>query len=297
LPEVCVILVVGATGSLGFEICRQLRGAGVAVAGLVRSGSPRIDDLRGLGVECREGDLKDVESLNRACAGVEVVVTTATAVVSRRSGDSLDTVDRDGQLSLIKAARAAGAQRFVYVSLSPNGLPTYFVRIKRQVEEAVRASGMHWVVLQPTAFMDIWLSEQLGWDLRRGRARIVGTGSRKVSFISTGDVARFAVLAALDPRTTDRNLVLGGPDALSWIEIVELCQEITGRTFRIQRVPTRMLRTMASLVRLFSRELSELMQLGANSAENEDVIDMASTLREFPMQMTSIRDYVSQASR
>ena len=292
-----MILVVGATGSLGFEICRQLRGAGVAVVGLVRSGSPRLGDLEKLGVECRQGDLKDLDSLNRACAGVEVVVTTATAVVSRRSGDSLETVDRDGQVSLITAARAAGAQRFVYVSLSPNGHPTYFVRIRRQVEEAVRASGMQWVILQPTAFMDIWLSEQLGWDLRRGRARIVGTGTRRVSFISSGDVARFAVLAALDPRTTNRNLVLGGPNALSPIEIVDLCQEITGRSFRIQRVPVWMLRTMAGLVRLFSRELSELMWLGVFSAEDGDVIDMAPTLREFPMQMTSIRDRVSQASR
>jgi NADH dehydrogenase len=292
-----MILVVGATGRLGFEICRQLRGAGAAVAGIVRNGSPRIADLEGLGVDCREGDLKDVDSLNRACAGVEVIVSSATAVVSRRSGDSLETVDRDGQMSLVAAARAAGAQRFVYVSLSPNGRPTYFVRIKRQVEEAVRASGMHWVVLQPTAFIEIWLSEQLGWDLRRGKARIVGTGTRKVSFISMGDVARFTVLAALDLRTTNRNLVLGGPDALSPIEIVELCQKITGRTFHVQHVPVWMLRTMASLVRLFSRELSELMQLGANSAEDGDAIDMASTLREFPMQMTSIRDYVSQARR
>jgi len=292
-----MILVVGATGRLGFEICRQLREAGVAVAGLVRSGSPRIADLEGLGVECREGDLKDVDSLSRACAGVEVIVSSATAVASRRSGDSLETVDRDGQMSLVAAARAADVQRFVYVSVSPNGRPTYFVRIKRQVADAVRASGMHWVVLQPTAFMDIWLSELLGWDLRRGRARIVGTGTRKVSFISMGDVARFAVLAALDSRTTDRNLILGGPDSLSPNEIVELCQKVTGRTFRIQRVPVRMLRTMASLVRLFSRELSELMQLGAASAEDGDAIDMASTLREFPMQMTSIRDYVGQATR
>jgi NADH dehydrogenase len=292
-----MILVVGATGRLGFEICRQLRGAGAAVAGLVRSGSPRLADLRGLGVECREGDLKDPDSLNKACAGVEVIITTATAIVSRRSGDNLETVDRDGQTSLVTAARAAGAQRFVYVSVSPFGRPTYFVRIKRQVEETVRASGMHWVILQPTAFMDIWLSEQLGWNLRRGRARIVGTGARKVSFISIDDVARFAVLAALDPRTTNRNLVLGGPDALSPNEVVELCQTVTGHTFRIQRVPVGMLRTMASLVRLFSRELSELMQLGAASAEDGGAVDMTSILREFPMQMTSVRDYVSQASR
>jgi NADH dehydrogenase len=291
-----VILVVGATGRLGFEICHQLREAGAAVAGLVRSGSPRLADLRGLGVECREGDLKNLDSLNKACDGIEVIVSTATAVVSRRSGDSLETVDRDGLMSLVTAARAAGAQRFVFVSVSPSMRPTYFVRIKRQVEETVRTSGMHWVVLQPTAFIEIWLSEQLGWDLRRGKARVVGTGTRKVSFISIGDVARFAVLAALDPRTTNRSLVLGGPEALSPIEVVELCQKVTGRTFRIQRVPVGMLRTMASLVRLFSRELSELMRLGVVSAEDGDVVDMTSILREFPMPLTSVRDYVSQAT-
>jgi uncharacterized protein YbjT (DUF2867 family) len=292
-----MILVVGASGQVGFEICRKLRQAGSPVAGLVRSGSPRLADLKGLGVELRAGDVKDSGSLGRACAGVDVVVSTATATTSRRRGDGLETVDRDGQLSLVAAARATGVRRLVYVSLSPALRPTDFVNIRRQVEAAVRLSGMEWVILQPSAFMEIWLSARLGWDFRRGRVQIFGKGERKISLISMGDVAAFAVLAALDRSTTNRNLVLGGPDALSFLEIVELCQQITGRTLRVRHFPLGLLRAIAGLLRPISRVQSELMQLGAVLAEDGDAVDMAAILREFPMQMTSIRDHLLRANQ
>ena len=292
-----MILVVGATGQLGFEICRRLRQAGSPVAGLVRSGSPRLVDLKGLGVELRVGDLKDSGSLVNACAGVEVVVSTVTATTSRRRGDSLETVDRDGQLSLVAAARAAGVRRFVYVSLSPHMRPTYFVSIKRQVEAAVRLSGMEWVILQPSAFMEVWLSARLGWDFPGGRVRILGKGNQKVSVISMDDVAAFAILAVLDSSTTNRNLVLGGPDALSPLETVELFHRITGRTLRVRHFPLGMLRAMARLLRPIFSVQTELMQLGVVAAEDGDAVDMAAILREFPMQMTSIRDYLTRASQ
>ncbi len=117
--EAGLILVAGATGMLGLEICRQLRERGERVAGLIRGDSPASRELEGLGVELREGDLKDPVSLRAVLQSVKSVVSTATATTRRRRGDSLKTVDRDGQLSLVRAAREAGAGRFVYVSASP----------------------------------------------------------------------------------------------------------------------------------------------------------------------------------
>jgi uncharacterized protein YbjT (DUF2867 family) len=292
-----VILVVGATGVLGSEICRRLRQSGAAVAGLVRVGSRGAAALEGVGVELRKGDLKDSGFLADACAGVEIVVSTATSTTSHRRGDRLETVDRDGQLSLVAAARAAGVRRMVYVSLSPRLRPTYLVRIKRQVEAAVRASGMEWVILQPSAFTEIWLSARLGWDFPGAKVRIVGKGDQKVSFISVGDVASFAVLAAVDSRTTNRDLILGGPEALSPLEIVELFQQIMGRAVRVRHFPLGMLRAMARLLRPISPIQSELMLLGEALAEDGDDVDMAAILREFPMQMTSLSDYLRRVAR
>src|SRR5216684_2211358 len=101
-----MILVVGATGTLGEEICRKLRARRLAVRALVRqTANPiRLNALRAVGVDLCWGDLKDAGSLRETCYGADVVISTASSTLSRQAGDSIETVDRQGQLSLIAAA-------------------------------------------------------------------------------------------------------------------------------------------------------------------------------------------------
>ena len=116
-----MVLVVGATGLLGSEICQLLVAGGEPVRALIRSSSDRtkVEKLRGLGVETFEGDLKNRSSLDAACQGMSAIISTASATLSRQEGDTLQTVDRDGQLSLIDAAKAARVERFILISF-PN---------------------------------------------------------------------------------------------------------------------------------------------------------------------------------
>jgi uncharacterized protein YbjT (DUF2867 family) len=109
-----MILVVGGTGTLGEEICRRLRARDLAVRALVRhtANPARLEPLRGAGVKLCWGDLKDAGSLREACHGAEAVISTASSTLSHQGGDSIETVDRQGQLSLIAAARAAGDKTF-----------------------------------------------------------------------------------------------------------------------------------------------------------------------------------------
>ena len=261
---------------------------------MTRAGSPKRAALSELGVDPVSGDLKEPESLRQACRGADTLISTATASTSRRAGDSLETVDRDGHLALIEMARREGVRRFVYVSVEPKLRETYFVRIKRQVEAAVRASGMEWAIVQPSCFMEIWLSPLLGWDFANATVRIVGKGDKPVSFISIGDVAAFVVLSALHRATTGRDLPIGGPEAVSLLEVRRICEEITNKRFRARHLPIGLLRLMAALVRPFSRVQSELMMLGVATAKEGNPVDMTAMLQEFPMKMTSIRDYVAR---
>src|SRR5689334_11683204 len=114
-----MFLVVGATGMLGSEICRQLASARNPVRALVRRSSDpaRVRELQGLGVEIVTGDLRDPMSLAAACTGVTGVVTTATAVLSHDAGCDMRSIDHEGQLALVAAAEAAGVAHFVYVSM------------------------------------------------------------------------------------------------------------------------------------------------------------------------------------
>src|SRR5438477_7526752 len=157
------ILVVGATGLLGSDVCRLLCGSGHPVRGLVRPGSPNEEMLRQIGVELFPGDLNDTGSLEAACRGAATVVSTATAVSRRLPNDSLLNVDRIGQRALVDASRRAGVRRFIFASVSPN-LPrtTPLVRYKREIETAIRGSGMAWVIVQPSAFMETWLTRRSG---------------------------------------------------------------------------------------------------------------------------------------
>ena len=169
------------------------------------------------------GDLKNPESLRVACAGVDAVVTTANAV-GRGGDDTIESVDRQGNLNLIDAAAAEGVRHLVLTSVlgaSPES-PMPLLRARAEAEQRLRGSGMAWTVLQPNVFMDLLVPAVVGGPAMAGQpVSLVGEGRRRHSFVAMRDVAAFAVAALDDPRAEGQTLVIGGPQALSWRDVVE----------------------------------------------------------------------------
>jgi len=293
------ILVVGATGLLGSEVCRLLRGSRHPVRGIIRRGSPHEEMLRAIGVELVPGDLNDPRSLEAACRGVGTVVSTATGAARRLPGDSLRNVDWAGQQSLVDAARKAGARRFVFTSVSPN-LPraTPLVRYKREVETAVRGSGMSWVVVQPSAYMETWLTRAFGFDVAAGKASILGSGEAPVSYVSRRDVAK-VMAAAADPLSSVHRsyLPVGGPDELTPLDAARMFEEESGRRMTIVRAPSSLARGMGFLLRPFDPVVSSTMGIASYLAEVGDVVESTKTVRELNANPVTVRDYVRAASR
>jgi len=273
-------LIVGATGLLGGEICYLLRARGSRVRALTRptSDAGRVGRLRDRGVELVRGDLKDRASLDAACQGASTVITTASATLSRQAGDSIETVDRLGQLDLIDAAEAAGVGHFVLVSFPPIDIEFPLQSAKREVEARLQRSRMAYTILQPTLFDEVWLSPALGFDVANATARIYGSGHHRVSWISSHDVARFAVAALDAPRAINTVIRLGGPEALSPLDVVHLAERITGRTFTVQHVSESGLRAQyESATDPMAQTFAALMLSYAHG----EVVDMAAPLRLF----------------
>jgi uncharacterized protein YbjT (DUF2867 family) len=289
-------LVVGATGLLGSEICRRLREHGRDVRALVRAGSPREAALRAMGVHIATGDLRDRGSLVAACRDVDAVISTATAMGSKDRTLSLNEIDRKGQLRLVDIARLSGVSTFVYVSLSPNlGSRAPLVRYKREVERAVRLSGMRWTILQPTAYMEVWLGPQLGWDHAAGRAIVFGSGKHPVPFISVADVAEHAVRALDDPRLANVDLPLGGPQMLTPREVVSIFAQESGRRYSTRHVPRIFPSLFTPLVELFHEGVASGMSLGAQTSRG-DPID-SPLQRELDLPLTTVREYAARVVR
>ncbi|MBK8025062.1 MAG: SDR family oxidoreductase [Chloroflexi bacterium] len=286
-----MILVVGATGYLGTDICLRLRDKGLPVRGLVRKTSDPMkkDHLRNLGVELVEGNLKDRPSLEAACKGVEKVITTATITLSRQPDDTIQNVDQAGQINLVDAARAAGVRHFVYTSYSKNlDTDSPLTTAKRAVELHLMRSGMSYTILRPACFMEVWLSPAVGFDFPHAKAVVYGAGEAKLSWISRGDVAAFAIAALEHPAARNAMLELGGPEALSPLQVVDIFEKATHRTFEVQLVPVEALRAQkAAATDSVQQSFAGLMLDYAKG----DVIDMSVTLRTFPLKLTSVAEY------
>jgi uncharacterized protein YbjT (DUF2867 family) len=282
-------LIVGATGILGSEICRLAAETGEPVRALVRSTSnpDKVSQLTALKAEVVIGDLKDRRSLDSACRGVTAVISTASSTLSRQQGDSIESVDREGQVNLVDAARAAGVKHFVLISFPNVDIDFPLQRAKRAVEDRLQKSGMSYTILQPTFFTEVWLSPALGFDPTNAKAQIYGSGHHKISFISFQDVARFAV-AALDPRLAPNAIIkLGGPEALSPLEAVRLAEQVVGKPIEVQHVPEEALRAQhAAATDSLQQSFAGLMLYYAGG----DVIEMADTLRTFQIRpLKSVR--------
>lgn len=289
-----MILVVGATGLLGSDICRRLRTRDLEVRGLVRSGSAGAAALKAIGVEISTGDLRVRSDVEAACRGATAVITTATAMGSKDKSLSIRAIDRDGQLQLVDVAKASGVQQYVLVSVTPNLKPSApLVRYKREVERAVRASGMRWTILQPSVFMEVWLSSMLGWDIAAGKATIFGAGTAPMSWISSGDVAEYAVRSLDDPRLANRDLPLGGPAAMSPNDVVGVFEQVSGRKFSAKHVPMPVLRMLAPVVSLFNEGIASGMSMGAQSTTG-DVIE-SPLQREIALPLVSVHEYARRA--
>jgi uncharacterized protein YbjT (DUF2867 family) len=291
-------LVVGASGMLGTEICRKLVEQGKQVRALVRGSTDpaKRDKLKGFGADLAYGDLKEPPTLDAACLGVSTIISTASSTFSRQAGDSIESVDSQGQLNLVRAAKGAGVRHFIFISFPPVPVDFALQRAKRAVETEL-AGRLVYTVLQPTFFNEIWLSPAVGFAPANASARIYGSGQNKISWISYVDVATFAVASVENREAHNAVIKLGGPEALSPLQVVRIFEDVGGRKFDVNYVPEEALRAQqAAATDSLQEAFAALMLYYAHG----EVIDMKPALGAFPVktsELISVRDYAGRVLR
>lgn len=279
-----MILVAGSTGYLGGMIARRLLADGRGVRILTREGSA-WQSLKAAGAQVAFGDLKAPATLDAAVEGVDVVVTTANSA-QRGGADDIQTVDTDGNRHLIDAARKAAVKQFVFVSAfgAASDSPVPLFRAKAQSEAHLRSSGLPFTILAPDGFMDVWLPMiVVGPALGGQPVTIVGDGRRRHSFIAVGDVAAFATASIGHPEAINRYLPLGGPEAISWRDVIAAFERRLGRSLPIVTLaPGQPLPGLPEII-------GHLM---AGLETYDSVIPMTETARTFGVTSTSLDDFV-----
>jgi uncharacterized protein YbjT (DUF2867 family) len=286
-----MVLVVGATGMVGGEAARQLSASGVEVRGLARASSDpaKVAGLERAGVSIVRGDLRQPESLAAACRGTDAVIATVSAMpFSWQSDNTIQEVDRRGQTALIDAAKKAGVRRFIFVAFPHDPEVSFPLGdAKIAVEKHLKSSGLEYVVLQANYFMEIWLSPAFGFDQGSCKATIFGDGNNKLSWVSYRDVARTAVEAVSNRRARNAILPVGGPQALSPLEVIANFEKLGGSSWQVNLVPVDALRKqMAGATDEVQESVAGLQIMYATSRMSMDVRDCLVSDR-----LASVRDY------
>jgi uncharacterized protein YbjT (DUF2867 family) len=246
--------------------------------------------LESFGVQLHTGDLKDPNSLSAACNQVDAIISTASSTLSRQEGDSIQSVDLDGQLNLVRAATGANVARFVSVSFRRPAVPFPLSKAKEAVENALMP--LNFTIIQASWFMEVWLTAALGFDYANSAARIYGAGTAPISWVSYRDVAEMCALALRHPGAERAVIPFGGPEQLSPLDVVARFEAIAHRPFKLEHVPEDALRAqMENAGDALQQSFAGLMLAYAHG----DAIEMKPVLDKYPIKLTSVDEYARKA--
>ncbi len=276
-----MILVAGGTGHLGLELVTSLTARGLTVRVLTRR-PDHARKLLGAAPEVAAGDVRDPASLQLALTGVDAVVSAITGFGPGGSGPR--AVDYEGNLNLIRAAEAAGVLRFVMLSIhgaSPDN-PMHLHRMKHLTEAALRDSSLDWTIVRPTVFMELWTGIVGDPILKSGKTTIFGRGENPVNLVSVRDVASVVALALSEPATSHQTIDVGGPDNLSFRQLVGLFESASGRTASVRHVPIPLMRLARLVLGPFRPDLAGIIEAGIATDTADMSFDPGELRQWFP---------------
>lgn len=215
-------LVTGATGGVGRRIVRLLRERDLPVRAFVRLTS-RYGELENRGAEIFIGDLRQDRDIQKACQGVQYIIST------HGSGGDAQALDYRANIELIDRAKENGVQHFVFISVlgadrGYEDAPVF--KAKRAVEKYLQASGLNYTILRPAGLASnlIPLAEQFR---QTGIYLLNGDSQNRTSIVSTDDLAQIAVDSVSVADARNQIFPVGGPDVLKREDI----PRIFGRIF------------------------------------------------------------------
>ena len=259
-----MILVTGATGTVGREVVRRLP-ADRPVRILTRR-PDRVGDLADR-VEVAVGDYAEPRSLERALHGVRQAFLVTTGV----GGDDDER--------FLRAARAADVRLIVKLSAAAvvnSAADDAITRWQRRCESLLQASGTGWTLLRPRAFM----SNTLAWAplIASGRPVAALYGTSLNSCVDPRDVAEVAVRALTEEGHEGRAYTLTGPEAVSAAQQTACLAELLGRPVPFEELDAD--RARAEYLRRYPEHVAEALLSGAEQQRDGAKSRVEKTVQE-----------------
>ncbi|MFG2137694.1 SDR family oxidoreductase [Streptomyces sp. NPDC048650] len=231
-------LVAGATGYIGGRLVPELLDAGHRVRCLARSPEKLRDHPWAGRAEVVRGDVTDAASVGSAMADIDVAYYLVHAL---GTGSGFEETDRRAARTFGEQARAAGVRRIVYLGgLTPAGVPerelSPHLRSRAEVGRLLRTSGVPTTELRAAVIIGSGSAsfEMLRYLTERLPVMVTPSWVRtRIQPIAVRDVLRYLVGAAGMPDDVNRSFDIGGPDVVTYVEMMQHYAEISGLPQRL----------------------------------------------------------------
>jgi len=218
-----MILVTGASGTVGRAVLDDLRKAGASFKAMVRSAGEPLGAAAAF-----VADFSDKSSLLRALTGVDTVFLVCSPIPALVELES----------NAIEACQESGVKHVVLNSaLGAADWPKSFPAWHRQVEDRLRASGLGYTILRPNSFLQN-ITAYIAPSIRAQGVFYAATGSARYSFLDVRDIATVAAKALTSPRDHAGKIYeLNGPEAVTYAQLAERISKVTNRTVTFVDIP------------------------------------------------------------
>jgi NADH dehydrogenase len=253
------IAITGGSGFVGSHLTTHLAEQGHEL--ILVSRGRRRNRTAPAGVTSAVADVVAGTGLTEAFAGCEAVVNLVAVIVERRR-QSFDAVNRGGSANVAQAAVAAGVRHLVQLSaLGADPDPRFaYLASKWAGEQAIKMSGVPHTILRSSLVFGpgdgffVKLATLIRWTPPFAPLPIAGSGRTVFQPIAVEDVAHCIALA-LERGPGDRTLAIGGPDYLSYEQIIDIIRREVVSLPRIKvHVPVFAIRPVAALMAAVMRD-------------------------------------------
>lgn len=245
------VAVIGATGFVGSHLVPQLVEAGHAVRAISRRGNGRPDWTGA--AEARPADVETGIGLREAVDGADVIVHLV-AIPRESGGRTFENVNVRGVERVIEAARASGVPRIIHLSVlgATDDPRLRYISSKWRGEQLVRSSGLGWVVFRPSlmfgrgdGFFNLIKTTLRWWS--PGIIAIPGDGLATFQPLSVDDLAAAVTMAVGEPERDGSVYEVGGPEVVTYREIVDRVMRATGKRRLKLSMPVPLLRVLTAV--------------------------------------------------
>lgn len=226
------VLVTGATGLLGRQVVQRLLDTGHEVRVMVRRpGSESVFATPPTDV-CY-GNVDNPDAIGEACRDVSEVIHLVAVI--RGNPRQLDAINRQGTANVVAAAKAAGSvRRFIHVSAvgAANNPRLRYLHSKWLGEQEVVNGGIPYVIIRPSLIFgprDEFTTAVAALVRALPITPVIGSGHNRLQPIHVEDVARCVAASVGGNLRGNLAIDVGGPDQLSYNEIIGIVAETMGR--------------------------------------------------------------------